>query len=183
MTARLLMLAHAETTATRRAAFATGEGLVPRGREAAAALSLPRHDLALASPASAAIETAAAFGLAAREEPALRDLDVGVWAGRSLAEIADADPAAAAAFLADPAFAGHGGESIEALVARVGAWLDEMRGERGRIVAVSHAALVRAAAIAVLGAPASAFWRIDVAPLDALAFGSDGRRWVLRAGY
>ena len=72
--------------------------------------------------------------------------------------------------------------SLGALIARVGAWLETHRGERGRLVVVTHAAVVRAAAVAVLGAPPQAFWRIDVAPLAALAFGSDGRRWTLRAG-
>ena len=180
MPLRLLMLAHAETAATRHAAFAAGEGLAPRGRAAAAACALMRHDIAFASPAPAARETAAALGLAAREDDALRDLDVGSWAGRSLADVAAADPAGAAAFLAEPGFAGHGGESIEALAARVGAWLEALSRERGRLVAITHAAVVRAAAVAVLGAPAHAFWRIDVGPLGALAFGSDGRRWVLR---
>lgn len=182
MPTRLLMLAHAETAATRHATFAAGEGLDARGRAAAAALAVPRHDLALASPAPAARETAAALGLAATATPALRDLDVGSWAGRTLADIAAADPAGAAAFFADPAFDGHGGESIAALIARMSTWLEEMRDGRGQIVAVTHAAVVRATAVAVLGAPASACWHIDVAPLGALAFGSDGRRWVLRAG-
>ena len=180
MPVRLLMLAHAETAATRQAAFAAGEGLAPRGRDAAAAMSLPRHDLAFASPALAARETAA--GLAAQETPALRDLDVGSWVGQSLADIAAADPAGAAAFFADPAFDGHGGESIATLIARMNAWLEEMRDGRGQIVAITHAAVVRATAVAVLGAPASAFWHIDVAPLSSLTFGSDGRRWTLRAG-
>ncbi len=179
MPVRLLMLAHAETAATRQTAFAAGEGLAPRGRDAAAALSLPRHDLAFASAAPAARETAAALGLAATATPALRDLDVGSWAGQSLADIAATNPAGAAAFFADPAFAGHGGESIAALIARMSAWLEAMRDGRGQIVAVTHAAVVRAAAAAVLGA---AFWHIDVAPLGSLTFGSDGRRWVLRAG-
>ena len=60
---RLLMLAHAETAATRRAIFAAGDGLDARGRAAAAALARPRCDRALTSPAAAARETAAALGL------------------------------------------------------------------------------------------------------------------------
>jgi broad specificity phosphatase PhoE len=181
MTARLLMIAHAETTATRRAAFPAGEGLDARGRDAAAAFAVPRHDLAFASPAPAARETAAVLALAAQELAALDDLDVGTWAGRSLADVAAADPVGAEAFLADPTFAGHGGESLAALIARVGACLDTWREHSGSLVAVSHAAVLRAAVLAVLGAPASAFWRIDVPPLGALAFTSDGRRWALRA--
>ena len=182
MTVRLLMLAHAETAATRRAAFASGEGLDARGLAAAAAMARPRCDRALSSFAAAARETAAALGLAPSLESALGDLDVGTWAGRSLADVAAQDPAGAAAFVGDPEFTGHGGESIAALIARVHAWLDPLRGDRGRLVAVTHPALVRAAVVAVLEAPAHAFWQIDVAPLGALAFSSDGRRWALRAG-
>ena len=182
MTVRLWMLAHAETAATRRAAFASDEGLDTRGRAAVATLARPRGDQALTSPAPAARETAAGVGLeSVVVEPALRDLDVGAWTGRTLADVAAADPESAAAFIADPTFAGHGGESIVALIERMRVWMDDLRGRRGCIVAVTHPAVVRAAAVAVLAAPPSAFWRIDVAPLGHLAFGSDGRRWTLRA--
>ena len=177
---RLVLIAHAETSATRRATFARDEPLEPRGLERARSCAPWRADAVWCSPAPAARETAMALGLAAMVEPALRDLDVGRWAGQDLATIAAADPEGLAAFLADPAFAGHGGESIQELVRRVTGWLDGLRGERGQLVAVSHAAVVRAAVQAVLDAPAAAFFRIDVAPLDRLALSGNGRRWALR---
>lgn len=181
MTMRLTLLAHAETAATRHAAFARPhEPIVPHARAVLSRWATPRCDRVLTSPAAAARETAAALGLAAEVNEGLADLAVGAWIGRGLAEIAAADPAGAAAFVADPAFAGHGGEPIAGLIARVGAWLQSHGGDRGRLLAVTHPAVVRAAVVAALGAPHQAFWRIDVPPLSAAGLTSDGRRWALR---
>ena len=46
---------------------------------------------------------------------------------------------------------------------------------------MTHAAVIRAAVLIVLDAPASAFWRIDVEPLSLTDLRFDGRRWALRA--
>ncbi len=182
MPIRLLLVAHAETDATRRGTFPAGDGLNARGRSAAngAAHALPSATTVLTSPAAAAVETALAFGLAAQEEAALGDLDVGTWAGQSVMDIGMTDPEGATAWIADPAFDGHGGESFLALVARVARWLDDLRNGDGIVIAITHAALIRAAVVAVLDAPASGFWRIDVAPLAALTLSGDGRRWTMR---
>ena len=180
MPARLLMLAHAETSATRRAAFANGEPLEAKGTAALRSLAQVRCDTVLTSPAPAARETALALAAEPAIDDRLRDLDVGAWAGQTLADIAAKDPAGIAAFIGDPSFAGHDGETIEALITRVGALLDEWRGQKGRLVAITHAAVVRAAACVVLATPPQAFWRVDVAPLGGLSFSSDGRRWALR---
>ncbi|MGT2529267.1 histidine phosphatase family protein [Streptomyces nojiriensis] len=53
----------------------------------------------------------------------LRGLDAGEWAGRTLDEVAAADPAGVHAWLTDPGYAPPGGESTVALIARVGAEL------------------------------------------------------------
>ena len=177
---RLVLLAHGASAATRRGAFATGEEpLEPVGAAAAdgARGALPSASAALASPAATARRTAEALGLAATVSPILRDLDAGSWIGRSIAEIA---PAEAAAWLADPTYTGHGGESLVALHARIADFLAASLDARGTTIAVTHAAVVRAALVSVLGAPASGFWRIDVPPLAALVLGADGRRWSLR---
>ncbi len=94
----------------------------------------------------------------------------------SLAEIAPDD---LAAWLTDPHYAGHGGESVAALLARIEAFL-AARLAAGNVVAVTHGAVLRAVLVAVLGAPPSAFWRIDAPPLTMLTLSSDGRRWALR---
>lgn len=137
---------------------------------------LPTTREALAGPALAARRTAEALGLAATSEPALRDLDAGRWTGRTLADIAAPD---LAAWLADPTYDEHGGESVAALVTRVETFLAS-RLARGSVVAVTHGAVVRAAVVALLGAPASAFWRVEAPPLTWLTASSDGRRWTLR---
>lgn len=178
--ARLILITHAATAATRRAAFATGDEAAEPASLAAAAASrpcLPADGVALVAPALAARDTAAALGFAATLDPELRDLDAGRWAGQRLAAIPADD---LAAWLGDPAFHGHGGESLAALLDRVGCFLAARLAGSGTTVAVSHAAVLRAALVTTLGAPASAFWRIDAPPLAALTLGSDGRRWALR---
>ena len=185
MPTRLVLITHAATAATRRAAFPNDDGLDDRGRAAAESLAkrLPRSDRILTGPALAARQTATLFASAAQAgEPiaddGLRDLDVGGWAGRSLAEIGEA----ATAWVGDPRFAGHGGETIADCRARVGAWLAASLTFRpGVVIGVTHAAVLRAALLAVLDAPVAAFWRADASPLTILTLSSDGRRWALRA--
>ena len=90
---RLLLIRHASTDAVRRAAFPVDEPLDDAGLAAARGLSgrLGRGD-ALSSPALRARDTAAAAGLRAAIEPALRECDFGAWAGRTLAEVHEEDP-------------------------------------------------------------------------------------------
>jgi broad specificity phosphatase PhoE len=181
VSARLTLVAHASTAATSRAAFGDGEGLERRGAVAAAsaANALRRVNRAVCSPAPAAVETAAALGLSPTPNPALGDWFLGDWRGRTLDEVVADAPAAAATWLADPDAAPHGGETLSALVARVAEWLAGQDGE-GHTVAVTHAAVVRAAVIATLGAPATGFWRIDVAPLTATVLRGGPIRWTVR---
>ncbi len=177
MSLRLTLICQAATAATRAARFAgADEAIEPRGQAAAAALAgtLGRIDAAWSSPALAARQTAAALGLQAAPEPALADLDCAAWIGRSLDEVPEL-----AAWLTDPDVAPHGGETRRALLGRVGAWLDAQRRGTGRVVAVTHAAVVRAAIVIALGAPASAFWRLDVAPLCRVTLQSRGDGWTL----
>jgi broad specificity phosphatase PhoE len=200
--ARLTLVAHASTAATTRAVFAGDEGLEPRGAAAAAAATrLRRVTRTVCSPARAAVETAAALGLAATVDARLADWDLGEWRGRALDEVAGV-----AEWVADPDAAPHGGESLTALLARVRDWLDAVdltaapdgsAGAReragavggagsaggdavGHAVAVTHAAVVRAAVVVTLGAPAAGFWRIDVAPLTATVLRGGPGRWTVR---
>ena len=183
MTARLLLLCHGATAATRSAAFPDDEPLDDHARRRLADLSrrLPRADHALTSPGRAAIETAAGLGLDRQVDDDLRDCDYGAWRGRRLDEIAAQDPAALAQWLSDPAAAPHGGESLLDLIGRVAAWLDGRRIVEGRTLAVTHAAIIRAALVHALGAPPHAFWRIDIAPLSLAALNGDANRWTLNS--
>ena len=183
MTARLTLLCHAATAATRAAAFPLDEPIEARSRELAAkaAVHLPRVDRVWTSPALRARQTAEALGLAATPEPALRDCDYGRWAGRRLAELQAAEPEAVAAWLGDPEAAPHGGESVVDLLARVGAWLEARGGERGHAIAITHPAIIRAAIVHVLAAPPAAFWRIDIEPLSLTELRRGPQHWTLRA--
>jgi broad specificity phosphatase PhoE len=186
-------LTHALTVAMRESRFAApAEPLDPAGlRHARAARRLadPSDPLppgpappgaAWCSPAACARETAAALGLDAAPEAALRDADPGAWAGRGAAEIAAADPAALAAWLRDPDAAPPGGESAHAVLARVGAWMDGL-GE-GRFVVVTHAAVVRAAIVHALGAAPGCGLRIDLAPLSRTVLSRNGPWRMQSAG-
>ena len=81
VSARLTLVAHASTAATSRAAFGGDEGLEPRGAAAAAAARLRRVTRAVCSPARAAVETAAALGLAATVDAGVADWHLGGVAG------------------------------------------------------------------------------------------------------
>lgn len=183
MVRRLTLICHGATAATRAAAFSDDEPLEPKALAAATALAghVRRHDLALASPALRARQTAHAMGLDAGADAGLRDWDMGAWRGRSLATLHAEDPDALAAWRGDPAAAPHGGESLNALAARVAGWLGQVDMGAGHVVAVTHAAVVRAVLLAVLEAPPSAFWRLDVLPLSLTDLRTDGSRWTLRA--
>ncbi len=103
---------------------------------------------------------------------ALRDLDMGAWTGRRLAEIA---PGQLAAWVGDLAAAPHGGESVDELLARTKGWLEGLDG--GSVFAVTHPAVVRAAVCVATGAD---YRRVDVPPLGRASLTGTGGRWNLR---
>ncbi|MGO1078552.1 histidine phosphatase family protein [Inquilinus sp. CA228] len=183
MPTSLTLICHGATAATRSGAFPVDEPLEERALARAAALrpAIRRADRAWTSPALRARQTAAALGLDAMEEPALGDVDPGRWAGRRLQEIQAEEPDGVIAWLADPEAAPHGGEALSALLRRAAAWLDVRAGDGGHGIAVTHASVIRAAILHALGAPASSFWCIDIAPLSVVELSHDGRRWAWRA--
>jgi len=85
-------------------------------------------------------------------------------------------------WLADPDVAPHGGESVASAIERTAAWLDRHAADAIRLLVVSHPAVIRAAVVYVLDAPAKSFWSISVAPLSLVRLTHDGRRWALVAG-
>jgi broad specificity phosphatase PhoE len=93
--------------------------------------------------------------------------------------VAASEPDAAASWLADPDAAPHGGESLAALVRRVGGWMDSA-GLSGHVLAVTHPAVIRAALVYALGAPTTCFWRIDIAPLSLTKLRRNATQWSLR---
>jgi broad specificity phosphatase PhoE len=177
MTVRLDLLAHGATAANRGARFPDDDAL----ETALAARRRRTYDVVLSAPARAAQETARGLGLEAKVDPALRDCDYGRWRGLGLKDVASQEPEAYAAWVADPAAAPHGGESLAALIERTNAWLAATLLRDGAVLAISHGAIVRAAVVCALGAAPSAFWRIDVAPLSLARMSGRAARWNLVA--
>lgn len=183
MSTRLTLVCQATTRALRAATFGGDGPLDDVGRRQAAALAggLGRVDRCWTSPALAARETAAALGLTATVEERLRDCDYGRWTGRRFDQLVLKEPFKLAAWLRDPAKAPHGGESIPEVMSRVAEWISHRTAEKGHTVAVTHAAVIRAAIVHVIGAALPSFWRIDIVPLSLTDLRTNGRRWVLRS--
>lgn len=151
-------------------------------RARSVAHTLQVADRVLVSPTLRCGETASALGLDATRAPELAGLDVGRWRGRTLDEVGAAEPDVLARWLTDPGAAPHGGESVRALCARVADWLEALRENDGRTLAVVEPEIVRAVVIRVFDAPEAAFWRLDVPPLTATELSGRAGRWNLRLG-
>ena len=177
----LVLVRHAPTSATRASAFPADEALDERGRAQAAGLAaaLPRHGAAITSPARRCRETAEAAGLAATVDEAIAACDFGSWSGRTLADVNAGDPEAVRSWMLDPGAAPHGGESLALFATRIARWLDAQAEADGRLVAITHGEVVKAAVVHALGAPLLAFWRIDVAPLAFTELHAHGDRWTV----
>lgn len=119
--------------------------------------------------------------LSAAVESALRDNDYGRWRGMTPVEVEAREPDSLTTWLSDPGAAPHGGESVADLIGRVGAWLAGAQSLEGATLAITHAAVLRAAVVFVLGAPPTAYSRIDVAPLTLARLSGRNGRWNLVA--
>ena len=183
MSARLTLICHASTSAVRQVAFPADEPIDRQGQSKAATLAevLRRIDAAWTSPALRARQTAAALQLEATINPALKDVDLGRWAGRSFADVQETEPEEMAAWTSRSDAAPHGGESVIALLERISGWLDALKQEDGRIVAVTHPAVIRAAIVLGIDAKPISFWRIDIAPLCRVSIQGNASHWTLRS--
>ena len=181
MTTRLKLICHAPTSAVRTSAFPADEPVDAQGLRKLAGFSgrLGHVDRCWTSPALRARQTAAGLYLDAAAEPLLRDCDYGTWTGRTLEDVQAHEPAAVAEWLSDPEAAPHGGESIADLLKRAAMWLDAQSKAEGKMVAITHATVIRAVVIHAIKATALTFWRIDIAPLSVTAFSGNHGRWTL----
>ncbi len=157
--------------------------LNPRGRNQARALAEALAGEGLASlwssPLRRALETADIVGRALglgppRVDARLMEVDVGDWAGRTLDEVREHEPALVARWRArDPAFRVPGGESLAEQVARVAAALADVRasGDLPALV-VCHGGTIRAA-LHGAGAPPrianGSVHRLDLPPAQAVS--------------
>ncbi|MBO9533869.1 MAG: histidine phosphatase family protein [Solirubrobacteraceae bacterium] len=179
---RLTLIRHATTAAVRAAAFPVDEPLDDAGRAAASALQgQAGRGEALCGPSRRARETARLLGLDAEPVRALDECDFGAWRGRTLEELHEEQPESVGAWLEAPGSSPHGGESLIAFGARVGAWLDERASIDGWTVAVTSGGVIRAAVVHALGAGPEATWRIDTTPLHATVLHAHDGRWTVRS--
>ena len=177
MTVRLTMICQGATRKTIDAAF---------GREEEPLLDfapLPRRATSFnrvsCAPGLAARQTATRLGVAAVDDPRLRDLDVGRWTGLQLDDLSRNDPCAFAMWLSDPDSTVHGGESLRNFLVRIGAWMDSVAESDSATLAIASAAVIRAALVHSLQTGPPTFWRIDITPLSRTSLRSNFGRWNL----
>ncbi|MGW5473641.1 histidine phosphatase family protein [Streptomyces chartreusis] len=194
--ATLLLARHGQTVwhAENRYAGVSDVSLTETGRAQADALGrwAAAHpvDAIWTSPLSRAVITAdpacRALGLTPHREPGLRECDFGVLEGRTLAEFAAQDPAAAEAFRTDPvanpfpraedpsAAAGRGAGALRRIAAA-------HPGER--VLVVAHNTLLRLVLCTLLSIPAGeyrrVFPRLRNAAISELLVKSDGSAALL----
>ncbi|MBO0680778.1 histidine phosphatase family protein [Mycolicibacterium sp. S2-37] len=176
---RLTMVSHGMTDAMAAGRFPTDEPLNSVGhRQVDACGDLGEADAVYCGPEQRVRQTAEGLGLQAVVEPRLADLDCGRWRGDVLGGVLPAD---LAIWLTDPTQAPHGGESVVAVIDRVRGWLASLAGTRGRLIVVTHPAVIRSAILVALDAPPKSFWRIDIAPASRTVLHFRGHAWTLRS--
>ncbi|MEN3812318.1 histidine phosphatase family protein [Chromobacterium piscinae] len=183
MTTRITLLCVPATRALRAGHFPADDPLEPEALERAASLagSLGLADLALRSPERCARQTAA-HPSASEEAAALREADHGRWRGLSLKAVAAAEPEALNAWLSDPGCPAPGGESLLAMIERVGHWFEHFRWPAGHVLVIAHASAIKAMLLRALDLPPPAYRQIDVAPLARIGLSRHQDLWRLRLG-
>ncbi|MEU0544667.1 histidine phosphatase family protein [Nocardia sp. NPDC005978] len=172
---RLDLVSHGMTEAMRKARFPVDEPLTEAGRRAVSAAGRMHDARVLTAPERRTVETAALMGLLGAEDDRLRDLDAGAWRGGELMSVPKED---LYLWLTDPSYRGHGGESVVDVIERTGEWLADIAAEGEPTIAITHPAVVRAALLVTLDAPAKSFWRIDVPPVNITSLHYRGE-WTL----
>ncbi|MFF4903647.1 histidine phosphatase family protein [Streptomyces sp. NPDC001260] len=173
MTATLLLARHGQTVwhAENRYAGISDVPLTETGHAQAEALGrwAAAHpvDAVWTSPLSRAVVTAEpacrALGLTPSREPDLRECDFGVVEGRTLAQFAEEDPDAAAAFRADPvAHPFPGAEDPVAAAGRGAAALRRIAAAHDgeRVLVVAHNTLLRLVLCRLLSIPLGEYRRV-----------------------
>jgi probable phosphoglycerate mutase len=142
-----------------------------------------RWDQVIASPMARcrefACELAGRRGLPLAVEPELREIGMGAWEGLRPSELAAADPAGYADYLADPVDRRPpGGESLAAFLTRIAAAYDrQIAAYPGRrLLIVCHAGVSRAILGHLLQAAPLHWWRlrIDYAGVTRIRHGHHG---------
>jgi broad specificity phosphatase PhoE len=177
---RLTLVSHAMTDAMAAGRFPTDEPVNALGRrQVNPGIDFGATEfVTLCGPEQRCVQTAELLGLHPTIDPPLADLDFGRWRGEVLGGVLPAD---LAVWLTEPTSAPHGGESVVALIERVGRWLESLTASRSRTVAVTHPAVIRAAILLALDAPPKSFWRIDITPASRTEMHFRGHVWTVRS--
>lgn len=176
---RLSLISHAMTDAMRRARFHCDEPVDNDGlRNLERATPDERADAVLVAPERRTRMTAAGLGLPGTVVADLADVDYGRWSGLTMGDL---DEEVVVSWLTDTSTTPPGGESIDVLFARVSQWMDRVSTEHGRVLAVTHPAVIRAVVVRTLDAPVSSFWRVDIPPLSSTTVHCRSGRWTLRS--
>lgn len=130
----------------------------------------------VSSPQGRARRTAqiinATLGLPAAHDPRLREISLGEWDGLPIDEVVHKLPPGAGVW--ERQLHAPGGETFEAISARIGDWLSELDGSGRRIVAVSHGMAGRVLRGLYAGLSRQAMLELPV-PQDAVFRLSHGR--------
>jgi probable phosphoglycerate mutase len=128
--------------------------------------------------ARTAQEVAEVTGAPVVTDEGFRETDFGAWEGLTFVEVRQRWPAEMTAWLADPAVAPPGGESLAEVSARVTEALHRVLAgrERQTILIVSHVTPIKTLVAAALLAPPAALYRmhLDVAALCEIDWYADG---------
>lgn len=182
--ARVHLIRHAPTAATRRHAFPADEPLDERGVAAAQRLAgWLDVDRVVTSPAARCRATARCLGngVDAVADPRWAELDFGVWAGRTMDAVWEDDRESLQGWLDDPTVAPPGGEWLAALAARVGGALADLRTEGTTSAVVTSGGPIKVAVLVALAAPWSSLWHLDVAPCSITTLHArPGGGWTVR---
>lgn len=196
MATTLLLVRHADHELLGRvlAGRMPGVSLSSMGRSRAEALARRLEELARggmdiaavqSSPRERALETArpiaAALGLPCETMPALDEIEFGAWTGKRFTDL-DGDPLWREWNGARGRARPPGGESMAEARDRLLAHLADLCAAYpdGRVVLVSHADMIKAALLHVLGLPPEAYGRIEVDPagVSAVVLGPWGGPWT-----
>lgn len=161
--------------------FSSDEPLLDQESASALASHVRGAEAAFCAPEASARETASFFDPNPVICPELRDASYGRWEGRFLAEIAEVEPEAVQLWMSDPSFSAHGGEAYLDVFRRATTWLDSMTSQQGHLLAVTHSLLVRTITLAVLDAPPTSLWKLDIPPLSATTLSNEGTRWAIKS--
>lgn len=136
-----------------------------------------RPPAALTSPARRARSTAQGLGYEAVVDERLREVDLGDWEGRVVADLHREDAGGVGRWLADPEAAPPGGEPLLAVAERLAALVRDLQTSGTEdLLLVGHATTVALLVGAALGSPIEHARRVATPPgvVAGLSFWSDG---------